>query len=111
MEITAITEGCNYIIQIEGDVDASSSIYVDQQIRDAIDRGETSHVLIDCQNLKYISSAGLGVFMSYIAELNEKSMKMTLFGLNEKVAHVFQILGLDNLMSIVKDKEEALARK
>lgn len=110
MEITAITEGSNYIIQVNGDVDASSSIYVDQQIRDAIDRGETDHILIDCHGLNYISSAGLGVFMSYIAELNEKSIRMTLYGLSEKVAHVFTILGLDNLMSIVDTKETALSR-
>ena len=110
MEISAITEGSNYIIQIDGDVDASSSIYVDQQIRDAIDKGIVDHILIDCNDLNYISSAGLGVFMSYISELNEKSIKMTLYGLSEKVKHVFQILGLDNLMSIVKDKTEALSR-
>lgn len=110
MEITAITEGSNYIIQIDGDVDASSSIYVDQQIRDAIDKENIDHILVDCDELNYISSAGLGVFMSYISELNEKSIKMTLYGLSDKVKHVFQILGLDNLMSIVKDKAEALSR-
>lgn len=94
-----------YIIKVKGEVDASSSIHLDNKI------GETmkSHkrILVDCSELKYISSAGLGVFMSYINEMEEGEIKMVLFGLSEKVCNVFQILGLDQLIHMVDTKEEA----
>ena len=67
-------------------------------------------ILIDCAGLNYISSAGLGVFMSYIEDVNTKNIKMALYGLNDKVKNVFEILGLDQLLTIVNTKKEALSR-
>jgi anti-sigma B factor antagonist len=94
-----------FIIKVEGEVDASSSIYLDNKIGEVI----KSHkkVLVDCKDLKYISSAGLGVFMSYIHEMEEGEIKMVLFGLSDKVRNVFQILGLDQLIKMAQSKEDA----
>lgn len=94
-----------FIIKVEGEVDASSSIYLDNKIGDVI----KSHkkILINCVDLKYISSAGLGVFMSYIHEMEEGEIRMVLFGLSDKVRNVFQILGLDQLIKMVDSKEDA----
>jgi anti-sigma B factor antagonist len=94
-----------YIIKVEGEVDASSSIYLDNKIGEAI----KSHkkILVDCEDLKYISSAGLGVFMSYINEMEEGEVRMVLFGISDKVKNVFQILGLDQLINLVDSKEDA----
>jgi len=54
-----------------------------------------------------VASAGLGVFMSYIEEFKDKNLKMVLFGMNDKVANTFEILGLNELLTIAKDKSEA----
>ncbi len=107
MDITISNETNYRILKINGDVDASSAIQVDEQIRIAIDE-KIEHLLIDCEHLDYISSAGLGVFMSYLQELKTKNSKMTLYNMSDKVFKVFEILGLHNLITIVDTKEEAL---
>ncbi len=94
-----------YMIRVIGEVDASSSIYLDQSINEATKKSKK--ILVDLRKLEYISSAGLGVFMSYINDLKEKQIKMVLFGLSEKVRHVFQILGLDQLLNITDSENEA----
>lgn len=93
-------------ISVAGEVDASSSIQLDSAIQRAIGDGYKK-IMVDCSGLNYISSAGLGVFMSYIQELESKEINMVLFSLQEKVFHVFQILGLDQLLKIVDDKTGA----
>lgn len=108
MNIVVINENNNRILEIHGDVDASSSIDVDQQIRLAIDE-KVQHILIDCTSLEYISSAGLGVFMSYLQELKSIDTEMTLYNMSDKVFKVFEILGLHNLIKIVATKEDALS--
>lgn len=108
IEIKKETENNYLIIFVEGEADASSSIHLDKAIREALDEG-ASHIIVDCTNLNYISSAGLGVFMSYIEEISEKSIDFILFGLSEKVFKVFGILGLDQLLKIKENKEEAVA--
>ena len=64
--------------------------------------------MVDCHALEYISSAGLGVFMSYIEEFRDKKIQMVLFGLKEKVVNTFEILGLAELLNIRENKNEAL---
>jgi len=106
MDISNLVKDDIYVIKITGDVDASSSIYLDEAIKDAISQGQ-SKILIDCRELDYISSAGLGVFMSYIEEVSAKGISMIIFGLSEKVENVFKVLGLDQLLKIVDTEEKA----
>lgn len=106
MEIGISNEGSMYIISVNGDLDASSSINLDRAIAEAVSASETN-IVIDCNQLNYISSAGLGVFMSYLQDFQDKNISLLLFGLNEKVMNVFEILGLDQLLTIVPSKEEA----
>jgi anti-sigma B factor antagonist len=98
-------DGADVIILI-GEIDASSSIELDLAIAKSVGEGY-SKILIDCNALEYISSAGLGVFMSYIEEFKDRNVKMVLFGMNDKVANTFSILGLNELLQIGKDKMEA----
>ncbi|MCU0397032.1 MAG: STAS domain-containing protein [Cyclobacteriaceae bacterium] len=98
-------DGTDIIVPI-GEIDASSSIELDLTIAKSVGEGFT-RILVDCSALEYISSAGLGVFMSYIEEFNDKHIKMALFGMNDKVINTFEILGLSELLTIVATKEEA----
>ena len=105
VEIKNSLENDIFTIYVIGEVDASSSIHLDESINEATSKHKK--IIVNCEQLEYISSAGLGVFMSYINDLNEKDIKMVIYGLSEKVLHVFQILGLDQLLKITNNEEEA----
>jgi len=108
IEINKRQENHYLLISVSGEADASSSIHLDKAIREAMD-DNGPNILIDCTKLEYISSAGLGVFMSYIEEISRNSINFIIFGLSEKVLKVFGILGLDQLLTIKNTKEEAIA--
>ncbi|MEX2593516.1 MAG: STAS domain-containing protein [Anditalea sp.] len=94
-------------LKLEGEVDASNSVELDMAIQQLL--GENvDKIMIDGSFLEYISSAGLGVFMSYLEDFQEKGIKFVIFGLNDKVKNVFHILGLDQLLIIKDDEEKAL---
>ncbi len=107
VKIETFIEDKTAIITIDGDIDASSSIQLDESLSKNVN-SDQKLVLIDCSKLVYISSAGLGVFMSYIEEFKASGQQFVLFGLSDKVKNVFEMLGLDQLMNIVPSKEEAL---
>jgi anti-sigma B factor antagonist len=94
------------VIGLVGEIDASSSIELDLAIAKSVGEG-FNRILVDCSALEYISSAGLGVFMSYIEEFKDKNIRMVLFGMNDKVGNTFEILGLNELLLIRKDKSQA----
>lgn len=94
-------------IQVAGEVDASSSIELDNALKEAAE--QYRQILIDLSELEYISSAGLGVFISYLEELKKNDVKLVICGMQEKVREVFEILGLQHLMNITDTEEEAIA--
>jgi len=106
VQIKRLQEDGVDIITPIGEIDASSSIELDLTIAKSVGEGFTK-ILVDCSALEYISSAGLGVFMSYIDEFKDKNLRMVLFGMSDKVANTFEILGLYDLLTITKDKVEA----
>jgi anti-sigma B factor antagonist len=93
-------------ISLKGEVDASNSVELDEVIQEALD-AKSKYILVDGSELDYISSAGLGVFMSYLEDFQENQITFIIYGLNEKVMNVFHILGLDQLITIKSTKEEA----
>lgn len=83
-----------------GDLDANSSIQMDEKIQEQIDQ-EIYCLHIDCSGLQYISSAGLGVFISFFDELIELGGKFVFSDMSDNVRKVFQLLGLEQLVTIV----------
>ena len=109
LEITLTKKESYTLIRLNGEVDASNSVELDQAIQEVLASG-TNKILVDGSTLDYISSAGLGVFMSYLEDFQDNEIAFVIFGLSEKVRNVFHILGLDQLITIETGKQEALAR-
>lgn len=95
------------ILSLYGEVDASNSVILDEAIQELIAAGSKS-ILVDGKNLEYISSAGLGVFMSYLEDFQEQGVSLKICELTPRVFEVFRILGLDQLIPIYQDRAAAL---
>ncbi|MDO8968520.1 MAG: STAS domain-containing protein [Algoriphagus sp.] len=108
LRIEKTTENHSEILSLFGEVDASNSVILDEAIQELVDGGSKS-ILIDGKNLEYISSAGLGVFMSYLEDFQENGISMKICDLVPRVFEVFKILGLDQLIPIYKDRAAAFA--
>jgi anti-sigma B factor antagonist len=106
MEIIQRYEEDILTILLKGELDAKSSIELDETIKLAL-KLEQTRIIIDCQELYYISSAGLGVFISHLDDLKSYGGKFVFYGMNSAVYNVFEILGLHTIMEIVRDRFEA----
>jgi anti-sigma B factor antagonist len=95
-------------LTLDGELDASSSVLLDTELNQSSILNNQK-VLIDCQRLNYISSAGLGVFISHLQRFQDADVKLVFFNMQEKVHNVFEILGLDSLLTIVPSEAEATA--
>lgn len=106
MDITQLIENDVLNLSIQGELDANSSIDLDAVLKEAIDR-QMTNIMIDCKDLVYISSAGLGVFISHLDDLKGYGGKFVFYGMDPAVYNVFEILGLHTIMEIVESKFEA----
>lgn len=106
MKVTAQPADTTLTLALDGELDASSAVVLDTELNKP-ELLSYKKVLIDCQKLSYISSAGLGVFISHLQRLQDSKVKLVFYNMQEKVFNVFEILGLDSLMTIVPTVQEA----
>lgn len=106
MEIIQVFEDGILDIRIAGEVDAHSSIELDAVIQDAVNK-KLAKIMVDCNGLSYISSAGLGVFISHLEDMKGYGGRFVFYKMNPAVYNIFEILGLHTIMEVVEDKREA----
>ena len=72
------------ILALDGYLDAHTAPQFENAIHDEMQAGH-QRMVVDCSRLTYISSAGLGVFMSFIEELREVGGDIKLAAITPKV--------------------------
>ena len=93
---------------LKGELDAHTAIELEEAIEHCKNNGEV-RIIINGEDLAYISSAGLGVFMAYIEEIRAENGDLKIAALQEKVFNVFDLLGFPLLFDVVKTVDEAVA--
>lgn len=97
------------ILSLEGYLDAHTAPAFESAVQEEIDAGH-KRLIVNCERLSYISSAGLGVFMSFIEEIREGGGDIKICGATPKVMQVFEILGFPALFDLLPDVAAAVKR-
>lgn len=97
------------VLALDGFLDAHTAPRFENAIQEELAAGRL-RIVADCHALTYISSAGLGVFMSFIEEIRERGGDIKLAGITPKVYQVFEVLGFHELFDIVESVGAAIAR-
>ena len=103
---SSVEEGLS-IITLEGFVDAHTAPQFESAVQSEIDAGHI-RLIVDCEKLSYISSAGLGVFMSFVEEVRDRGGDIKICGLVPKVRHTFDILGFQDIFEMLDDQQVAV---
>ncbi len=91
-----------------GFINAHTVREFEQALEGLVSKGQY-RILLNCQNLSYISSAGLGAIMGLIETVRENEGDILLSNLQENVFAIFDTLGFTQLYRVFKDQDEALA--
>ena len=97
------------VIDLRGYLDAHTAPELEREFNKLIDSSEFK-VVVNFNDLKYISSAGLGVFMGFIEDIREKGGDIKLAEMNDKVFRVFDLLGFPVLYEIYTRESEAIEK-
>ena len=57
-------------------------------------------IIVNCENLSYIDSTGLGAFISIYKHIKEKGEKLVITGLKPHIKKIFLITDLDKVFEI-----------
>jgi anti-sigma B factor antagonist len=107
--IQRATQGELAVLSLEGYLDAHTAPEFENAVQKEIDAGHR-RLIVNCERLTYISSAGLGVFMSFLEEIREAGGDIKICGPSPKVMQVFEILGFPALFDMLPDLPAAVRR-
>jgi len=96
------------VFHVEGYLDAHTAPRFEEALRKAVAEG-ISHILVDCQRLDYISSAGLGVLIETQRAVRARGGEVKLAAMSAGIADIFDILGFSKLIPSYPSLSEALA--
>jgi len=97
------------VIELKGYLDAHTAPRLEEALQGLVD-SRRFNIIVNCRELSYISSAGLGVFMAFIEDVRKNKGDIKLTNMSPKVYNVFDLLGFPLLYEILSDEQEAVKR-
>lgn len=90
-----VTFGDNGHVRLVGRLDAAQADHAQKALRDL-----SGHVVADCTELDYVSSAGITVLLELHKRLSKDGQSFRLVGMNPRVKTVLVYTGLDKILAI-----------
>jgi anti-sigma B factor antagonist len=97
------------VLELKGYLDAHTAPKLEEAFQNLL-KSQRFNIVVNCRDLSYISSAGLGVFMAFIEDVRKNRGDIKLSNMTPKVFNVFDLLGFPLLYEIVKDEQEAVRK-
>jgi anti-sigma B factor antagonist len=97
------------VIDVHGYLDAHTAPDLENVFNKLIDQ-KNFNVVVNFNELKYISSAGLGVFMAYVETMREHKGDIKFTNMKESVYNIFDLLGFPLLYEFYKEENEAVKK-
>ena len=90
-------EGELLFVDLQGDLDINSNKEFKEKVNSV--QG-VKKIIVNCENLSYIDSTGLGAFISIYKHIKEKGEKLVITGLKPHIKKIFLITDLDKVFEI-----------
>lgn len=84
---------------VTGEIDAFTAPLLKEKLLPATAK-ESEKIIVNLQDVSYMDSTGLGVFISALKSTKEHGSTLTLVNLQERVHRLFKITSLDSIIAI-----------
>ena len=96
------------IIELTGSLETEQCDYFFSGVENRIREGDRK-LILDCSNLDYISSMGLGTLLRTHARMKKQGGNVTLAAVHGVVADVLRVVRLEKIFHLYPTVEEAVA--
>jgi len=96
MEKNFDQESNTWIVSLSGDID----LYNAPELKEELTGLAGANICLDCQELKYIDSTGLGVLVSILKKCQKEDHTVCIRGLKPHIYRIFQLTNLHTIFKI-----------
>lgn len=107
LNVTHAKENNVIKLHLDGHLDSTTAPAFEKKLGELLCGGDF-HVVMVCDNLMFISSAGLRVFLALAKKVKKQNGQMALSGLQPTVYAILQASGFLNFLTLCSNIEEAM---
>ncbi|MBN1500225.1 MAG: STAS domain-containing protein [Spirochaetes bacterium] len=96
------------VINLSGRLDVHLSSDIEKGINEIIKSDPESHLLLNLEEVEYMSSSGLRIFVSTMRLLKDNDRKLKLCCINNAVKKIFEVVELMDMFDIYENENDAL---
>ena len=97
MNIVKTQENQSLTLQLEGRLDTTTAPALEQELKDSLNG--ITHLVLDMEQLAYLSSAGLRVILAAQKQMNKQG-QMVVRHVNDTIMAVFNLTGFSDILTI-----------
>ena len=97
MTIVKTQENQSLTLQLEGRLDTTTAPALEQELKDSLNG--ITHLVLDMEQLAYLSSAGLRVILAAQKQMNKQG-QMVVRHVNDTIMEVFNLTGFSDILTI-----------
>jgi anti-sigma B factor antagonist len=102
------SRGTVQIIRLAGSLDMYSFPRLESQLNALFQQSRYSLVL-DCRDLDYIGSAGLGALIGFAKQAHEHDGDLRLLNVPERIYKIIELLGFTKVLKVHQTEDDAVA--
>ena len=88
----------DFAIALQGQIDTANAATVEESIKNLLEGQEVTLLVLDAQNLRYISSAGLRVLL----RLLKSGKKLKMVNVSPEVYEILEVTGFSEMITVEK---------
>lgn len=97
------------LLSVKGHIDTLTAPELEKKLLSAL-KDEKFKLIVDLNEVDYISSAGWGIFISQIKHIRGQKGDLVLVGMKSDVSEVFELLEFNSIMKSFPDVESAIKK-
>lgn len=109
MNLKTHEAGNNIVIYLSGRMDVHLASEVETELNEIIQKHTSRDIVLNLEDVEYMSSSGLRVFVSLMRSLKDTNRKLKLCNLSVAVRKVFEVVELMDMFNIFDSEDEATA--
>lgn len=92
-------QNTSWIVDIIGELDILTSVEFKKTLNDMLDEME-SNIRLNCENLFYIDSTGLGVIIGILNRVKSNGYNISIVNAQSNIDKLIKISGLDKVIEV-----------
>jgi anti-anti-sigma factor len=97
-------------VALEGELDLSSALTFDEELRRIEDDAEEQTLLLDLESLKFMDSTGLRLIVSAHQRAVKAGRRLAICGASQTIRRILRLTGMHERLHIVDGGREPAAR-